>query len=97
MEEPPTPLALRKWRAEWQVRCTREEPPTRKCIKLFSFSLSSQPTSTSSSTSKLDLNKQGRVRVALNDANRARKGWEAATSEGAAAATEWANAVLQEA
>ena len=41
--------------------------------------------------------KQGRVRVALNDANRARRDWEAATGEGAAAATEWANAVLQEA
>ena len=41
--------------------------------------------------------KQGRVRVALNDANRGRKEWKAATSEGAAAATDWANAVLQEA
>ena len=63
----------------------------------FFLSTSPSTSSTLPSTLNSQQNKQGRVRVALNDANRARKAWEAATSEGAAAATEWANAVLQEA
>ncbi len=51
----------------------------------------------SSPTLSTNQNNQGRVRVALNDANRGRKEWETATNEGAAAATEWANAALHEA
>lgn len=68
-------------------------------MELVSLSSFSQPRPRPSLplTSKKKKNEQGRVRVALNDANRGRKEWEAATSEGAAAATEWSNAVLQEA
>jgi len=63
----------------------------------FFFFLNLDLVSSSRLSNKKQTNKQGRVRVALNDANRGRKEWEAATSEGAAAATEWSNAVLQEA